>query len=184
MARLKGQNTLNLDDLILNCLERHAFLSFRQIVTKMSSVAQESGGAPWVDATIRTHLDRLCEDGKVRPQEAGFLIDQGWREEQPKAFILVEVDQPKQAGKINQEELVDKIRDSFRRGECKGLNLIGVDEVMGAEFSLIIQVYSDHLHYIGKFVKEHLLTTDLVTHTRTIVVWPRESGKSKSEHPK
>ena len=62
----------------------------------------------------------------------------------------------------------------FSRGEHTGLNLISADIVMGAEFSLIVQVYSEDLHFIGRFVKGYLLTHDLVTRTRTIMVWPTE----------
>jgi len=51
---------------------------------------------------------------------------------------------------------------------------------MGAEFSVIVQVYSDNLHFIGRFVKEYLLVNELVTKTRTVMVWPVEPGEAAS----
>jgi hypothetical protein len=54
------------------------------------------------------------------------------------------------------------------------LNLISVDVVLAADFSLIVQVYSDSVHYIGRFVNGYLRTHESVTKTRTIMVWPTE----------
>lgn len=170
----------NLDEFLFSCLERETFLTFRQIHLQIDAICQEKGAELWAENTIRNHLERLIALGKIKHQEAGYLIDRGWKQGQPKAFILVELAVPKKRGENHQTKLVAEIRDSFRLGEHGGLNLIGVDVTMGAEFSLIIQVYADSLHYIGRFVKEYLLTNEQVTKTRTVMVWPMEPGESAS----
>jgi hypothetical protein len=175
------QRHSDLDDLILNCLERRTIRTCAQIGAEINAIAQEEGREGWrSDNTFKNRLDKLIERGKVKHQEQGYFIVKEWKEGQPKAFILVELAKPKKGGGNYQKMLVDEIRDGFRKGEHAGLNLISVDVVMGAEFSVIVQVYSDNLHFIGRFVKEYLLVNELVTKTRTIMVWPTEPGEAGS----
>jgi hypothetical protein len=171
---------LDVNDLILNCLERETCLTCRQIAEVVDKIAQESGNEGWSLEAIRYHLNELMRKGRVKHQEQGYFIDRGWKKGQPKAFILVEVAKPTKRGDNYQKILIEEIQDEFDTGKHEGLNLISVDAVLGAEFSVIIVVYSDNIHYIGRFVKEYLLASELVMMTRTIMVWPSEPGESES----
>ena len=167
------------DDLILNCLHRKSTMTSAEIIEKIGRVLVQAGAeSPEVrKRTIQKRLQELCRMRKIRYQKEGYFIDSEWKEGTPKAFILIELTSVKKP-KNYQKELVEEIHKAFEDGKFSGLNLIGIDITMGAEFSLIIQVYADDLHPIGKFVKEYLLTHEFVTKTRTIMVWPT---KAKSD---
>ena len=180
MGRHHSDEPLNLDELILNFLEEGTFLTFKQIDSRARQIAKGKGAEPWAEGTIRNHVDKLVRQGKLRHQEAGYLIDRGWKEGQPKAFILVELAMPKKPGESHQKKFVKEIIEGFRQQKHPGLYLLSVDATLGAEFALIIQVYSDYLHHIGRFVKEYLLTHELVAKTRTVLVWPTEPGEGLS----
>jgi hypothetical protein len=180
MARRNQAYALDLDEIILSCLEMEGFQTVKQIGLKAKGLCQNRGCRTWVDNTLRNHLTSLVNEGKIRHQTDGYEIDRGWKEGQPKAFILVEFSIPKTPGENHQKRFVDEITEGFAKQQHPGLYLLGVDVTMGAEFALIIQVYSDHLHHIGRFVKEYLLTHALVANTRTVMVWPTEAVDTSS----
>ena len=163
-----------LSNLILNYLETHHGVTGRQIAHGLSKVTEEVAGKHWSERTVSNYLKTLSEEGKIKNQQHGYLIEREWKAGLPKAFILIEVTKGTEKWENHQKKLIDIIRDGFNRAEHENLRLISVDAVLGAEFSVIVQVYSDDLHYIGRFVKGYLLTSDLVKMTRTIMVWPTD----------
>lgn len=165
-----------LDDRILNCLERHTFRTFGELASELDTVARESGNSKHKipENTLRHHLERLQRKGKIKHQESGYLVDRNWKEDQPKAFVFIEIVRPKKRGEHYQKKLADELRENFLKGDYEGVNLIGIDIVTGANYDLIAQVYSHDLHFIGKFVMDTLRAHELVTATHTIMVWPSQ----------
>ena len=158
----------------MNCVERHPGLNGHEIAEKLNDIARQSGSQAKTERTVGNHLGDLAAAGKLPLQERGYLIQSEWKAGLPKAFILIELAVSKKKWENNQKLLIDVIKNGFDKAEHENLRLISVDAVLGAEFSVIVQVYSDDLHYIGRFVKEYLLTSDYVKMTRTIMVWPTD----------
>ena len=136
MGRRKRTFDAILDDLILNCLEQKTFRTLTQLQADIAAATKERGIPNWADSTIYNHVKALSEIGKVRHQESGYIIDRGWKEGQPKAFILVEIVKPKETGVNNPKTLLDNIRTECLHGKQTGINLISVDVVMGTQFFL------------------------------------------------
>lgn len=181
MGKRNLRHPFNLDEIILNCLQEEEVLTAMQIdAAAKRQCGSDQGCKLWVENTLRNHLDKLVKAGRIMYQEAGYRIDKGWKEGQPKAFILVELTIPKKPGVSHQKRFVEEITEGFDQQKWPGLYKLSVDVTMGAEFAVIVQVYSDNLHHIGRFVKDYLLTHELVAKTRTIMTWPTEPGDSAS----
>jgi DNA-binding Lrp family transcriptional regulator len=172
MSRVAQEHRPDLDDLILNCLERRTFVEFGHLAEEIDTICTESGNHKVSPSTLHSNLKRLEKSGKIIHQRAGYSIDRGWKEGQPKAFIFITSIRPKKRGEHCQKKLADQLRESFRKGEYEGVNLISIDIVTGAAYDVIAQVYSNDLHFIGKFVMDTLRANELVTDTHTIMVWP------------
>lgn len=181
MAKSTRRERPDWNGVIIDFLTKNGPASYGEIAAKIGMLAAEKRIACPAPSTIHERLNYLGKSGQINSPREGYAIRKGWKEGQPKAFILVELTHQKHRGENYQKSLADEIDGGFYAGRFKGLHLISVNVTMGAEFSLIVQVYSDDLHAIGKFVKGFLLTHELVSKTRTIMIWPTEP---KATNPK
>jgi hypothetical protein len=126
--------------------------------------------------TINKHLNGLIKEGKVRHQEQGFLINQGWKATQPNAyiFIITEYPQPKRQNDQCHKKLVAEIKQAFDARRFKSLILVSAEIIMGYDYDIIIVVYGDSVTDIGGFVLDYLQGHQLVKKTHTVMVWPSE----------
>jgi DNA-binding Lrp family transcriptional regulator len=177
MAKSDPVALAQLDAMILSLLEKETVLPLKKIARKISDKAQSLGiCGPINDKTIEYHLERLVGAKQVRRQERGYHIAAGWKEGQPKAYILVMTQYPtdKKRGNHYQKILVDQIRESFHNGEHEGVNLVSAEIVMGHEYDVIVVIYSSSMKKIGTFVMDYLLTNKLIQKTHTVMVWPTD----------
>jgi hypothetical protein len=177
MRRQNREELAKLDAMILSCLQRHTVMSSGQIAYEVSRLAKISGSSGDFNLkTITNHLKVLQGGRKIKHQDAGYFIDQGWKEGQPKAYVLLVTKYPehKKRGDHYQKILVDQIRLSFKNGEHEGLNLLSAEIVMGHDYDVIVVIYATNINIIGKFVMDYLLTNELVQKTHTVMVWPMD----------
>ena len=164
----------DLDDSILNCLEGHTFLTFGEIFSEVTKKTGKTGGADgqFSDGTLRNRLRDLQKQGKIRHQKEGYVIDRGWKEGTPKAFILIELAHQKRREDY-QKKLADEIRDGFSRGDHQGLSLISEHRDGGGVFADRPGLWRRPAFH--RAVRERLPAHPRpITKTRTIMVWPTE----------